>query len=399
MTTFVGVHNPTDQLALVMGGGGARSAYQVGMLRSIARRHPTLATPILTGVSAGAINTAYLASDQGGFAAKIERMREHWLALTTDRVFRSDPSSLLRIASRWGLRLISGGRKLTPQPRGMVDTTPLREFLCETLSCKDGGLPGIAENLRRRVLHAAAVTTTDYATGRSVTHVQTNGAPMWLRPHRVSIEAPLTIDHIMASAALPLFFPAVKVGDSWHGDGGIGLTAPLSPALRLGAERILAISTRYERTSIEVSHATGTGYPAPAQVVGLMFNAVFLDLLDQDAMNLDRINRLIEFVPQEKRMGLRPVRLMLLRPSRNLSSLAGQFESRLPQPFRFLMRGTGTKETKSPESLSMVMFEPHYIRSVIELGEEDGDRRADEIDAFLVGEQRPGMMVTGFWRV
>jgi NTE family protein len=119
----------------------------------------------------------------------------------------------------------------------------------------------------------------------------------------------------------------------------------------------------------------------------------------QDAMNLDRINRLIEGLAPEQRMGLRPVRLLLLRPSRNLSALAGAFEPKLPQPFKFLMRGTGTKETKSPESLSMVMFEPEYIRSVIELGEEDGERRAAEIDAFLGGEHRPGLMVTGFWRV
>jgi NTE family protein len=389
-----------ERLALVMGGGGARSAYQVGVLRSIARRHPKLATPILTGVSAGAINTAYLANDAGEFADKIERMRQHWLELTTERVFRADSLSLLRIASRWGVKLVSGGRRIAKQPRGMVDTTPLREFLSQTLNCANGALPGIAENLRRGSLHAAAVTTTDYATGRSITHVQSSGAPMWMRPHRVSIEAPLTIDHVMASAALPLFFPAVRVGGTWHGDGGVGLTAPLSPALHLGAERLLAISTRYERTTIEVTPpAEEQRYPPPAQVVGLMFNAVFLDLLDQDAMNLDRINRLIEGLAPEQRMGLRPVRLLLLRPSRNLSALAGAFEPKLPQPFKFLMRGTGTKETKSPESLSMVMFEPEYIRSVIELGEEDGERRAAEIDAFLGGEHRPGLMVTGFWRV
>ncbi len=399
MATFLGVSAPKDRLAVVMGGGGARSAYQVGVLRSIARRHPRLSTPILTGVSAGAINTAYLASETGEFATKIERMREHWLELTTARVFRSDPYSLLKIASRWGLRLASGGRKLAPQPRGMVDTEPLREFLCQTLKCEHGALPAIAQNLASGSLHAVGVTTTDYATGRSVTHVQSNGAPGWMRPNRVSIEAPLTIDHIMASAALPLFFPAVKVGESWHGDGGVGLSAPLSPALHLGAERILAISTRYERTTIDLTQIATHGYPPPAQVVGLMFNAVFLDLLDQDALNLDRINRLIDGLPADQRMGLRPVRLLLLRPSRNLSALAGKFEPRLPQPFKFLMRGTGTKETKSPESLSMVMFEPDYIRSVIELGEEDGERRAAEIDAFLGGEQRPGMMVTGFWRV
>jgi NTE family protein len=389
----------SSQLALVMGGGGARAAYQAGVLRAIARRYPKLALPILTGVSAGAINTVFLACHTGDFERRVVRLTDLWRDLTTESVFRSDPVTLLRTSVRWGVRLVSGGQRLTPQPRGMVDTAPLRKFLSSAFGCSDGALPGIAENLRCGGLAAIGITTTDYATGRSVTHVQSNGHSVWTRPQRRSVETRLTVDHVMASAALPLFFPAVRIGSEWHGDGGIGLTAPLSPALHLGAERILVISTRYVPRVGEIADAPSRDYPPPAQIIGQLLNAIFLDVLDQDAMNLDRINRLLESTPANRRLGLRPAQLLLLRPSRNIAALAGESEPRLPQPFKFLMRGTGTKETKSPESLSMVMFEPTYIRNLIELGEHDAERRMAEIAAFLEGEQRPGLQMTGFWRV
>lgn len=386
-------------LALVMGGGGARAAYQVGVLRSIARRYPKLRIPILTGVSAGAINTAFLASHTGDFQRRIDQLADMWMGLTSERVFRSDMFALSRTAMRWGFRLISGGKRITPQPRGMVDTSPLREFLIGALGCKDDVMVGIADNLKRGDLQACGITTTDYSTGQSITHVQSNGAPIWKRPNRFSIETTLKIEHVMASASLPLFFPAVKVGESWHGDGGIGLTAPLAPALHLGAERILVISTRYEQKYSEANQPAAPGYPAPAQILGMLLNAIFLDMLDADALNLDRINQMLESLPVNQRMGLRPVRLLMLRPSRNIAAYAGQYEARLPQPFKFLMRGTGTKETKSPESLSMVMFEPTYISRVIELGEQDAEKHGAEIAAFLEGEALPGLQATGFWRV
>jgi NTE family protein len=393
------MNDDKHDIALVMGGGGARAAYQVGVLRSIAQRYPKLRVPILTGVSAGAINTAFLANCTDDFQVALEKLTKLWSGLTTDQVFKSNAYSLLKIASRWGLRLVSGGRHLAPMPRGMVDTSPLREFLDKALQCKEGVLCGVGDNLRSGRLQAVAITTSDYGTGQSVTHVQSNRAPMWKRPQRLSLETTLTVDHVMASAALPLFFPAIQLGSSWHGDGGIRLTAPLSPALHLGAGRVLAISTRYEKNQIEADHPATSGYPPPAQVLGQLLNAVFLDMLEYDALNMERINQLIEALPDQKRIGLRTAGLLLLRPSRNLSTLASEYEPHLPQPFKFLMRGTGTRETKSPESLSMVMFEPAYIRHVMEIGEQDGDRHKLEIDAFLAGERLPGIQSTGFWRI
>lgn len=203
----------------------------------------------------------------------------------------------------------------------------------------------------------------------------------------------------MASAALPIFFPAVKVGDTWHGDGGVRLTAPLSPALHLGAQRILAISTRYRATQAEADRPVTSGYPPPAQVLGVLMNAVFLDMLDYDAMSMNRLNRLIESLPEEQRMGLRPARLLVMRPSRDLAKLASEYEPRLPQPLRFLTRGLGTRETKSPDSLSMIMFQPDYLKHMIQLGLQDAEQRLEEIGSFLAGEEQPALQRTGFWRI
>jgi NTE family protein len=187
----------------------------------------------------------------------------------------------------------------------------------------------------------------------------------------------------MASAALPLLFPAVQLGKAWYGDGGIRLTAPLSPALHLGARRIMAISTRYHRTPAEEDTPNIYGYPPPAQVAGVLLNAVFLDLLDNDALRLERLNRLLESLPPEHRYGLEPVKLLVLRPSQDLGKLAGRFEARLPRSFRFLTRGLGTRETESPDVLSLILFQPDYVRALIEVGEADAEARAEEIEAFL----------------
>jgi len=188
----------------------------------------------------------------------------------------------------------------------------------------------------------------------------------------------------MASAALPLFFPAIRIGDEFYGDGGVRLAAPLSPALHLGAEKILAISTRYSRSAAEARVPEVTGYPPPAQVLGILLNAVFLDLLDQDALRLERLNHIIDQVPQSGRNGLRRVSLLILRPSVDLGRLASEFEPQLPKTFRFLTRGLGTRQTSSSDLLSLVLFQPDYMHRLIELGDTDAEARADEINEFIV---------------
>lgn len=376
-------HGPAD-LGIVMGGGGARAAYQVGFLRHLARHVPELHVPYVHGVSAGAINAAALASHHGTFLQAVDELSHLWGHLTVDHVFKVDPRSLAMNSVRW-LRQLGGGglRGGRLQVRGLVDTSPLKAYLTEALHAVDGELTGIRYNLEHGRLRALAVSTTSYSNGSSVTWLQGRDVETWERPKRLTETTTIKVDHIMASSALPLLFPAVKLQNGWYGDGGIRLTAPLSPVLHLGARRIMAISNRYDRTRAESKESSIHGYPPPAQVAGVLLNAVFLDLLDNDALRLERLNRLLEALPEEQRHGLRPVKLLVLRPSVDLGKLSSQFEAQLPRSIRFMTRGLGTRETDSPDILSLILFQPDYLRALMDVGERDAAARHDEIVEFL----------------
>jgi NTE family protein len=368
-----------NELALVMTGGGARGAYQVGTLRALARRVPDLNVNIVTGVSAGAVNAVHLAAHHGTFAQAVEELVALWSELSTERVFRGDALHLGWGVARWAARLLTAGLLPAPEVRGLLDTTPLHDYLHEAMAAIEGEITGIDYNLHRGTLKAVAVSTTSYTTGQNVIFVQGREIDLWERPNRKAVQAQLRVDHVMASAALPMVFPAVRLGDHWYGDGGIRLIAPLSPALHLGAKRILAVSTRFDRSQDQADRPEISGYPPPAQILGVLSKSVFLDLIDQDAMRLERINRLLARLPEDERGGLDPVRLVVMRPSQDLAALAGQYEPRLPHSFRFLIRGLGTSRTGSPDILAMMMFQPDYIRRLIDLGEEDAEARMDEI--------------------
>jgi NTE family protein len=376
---------PADATALVLGGGGARGAYQAGVIRAIARRYPDVEFPILTGISAGAINTAFVAAHGATLAEAADELVDLWLSLTPEQIYRVDASSLLRNMIRWGWRLVSGGiGSAEERTRALVDSAPLAKLVRDALSSNaDGSIAGIERNIASGRLRAVALSATSYSTGQSVTWVHGNEIPLWQRPQRRSEMARLGIDHVMASSALPLLFPAIKVGGEWYGDGGIRLTAPLSPALHLGAARILTISTRHARTRPEADVSQISGYPPPAQVLGVLYNAVFLDLIDQDILRMKLINRMLPYVPESRRRGMREVDILVLRPSQDLGKMARKYEPRLPTALRFLTRGWGTRRTTSPDVLSLVMFQPDYIRALIELGELDVAAQTSRIDAFF----------------
>jgi len=373
------------RIGLVLTGGGARAAYQVGLVRHLAKRLPEFHFDVLTGVSAGAINASFLASHTGSAAEATEELMRTWLDLTPDHVFRDDGWSLGKMVLRWLLNLASGGLRYRPQVRGLVDTSPLGNHLANVLGVEASNgrvLPGIAKNLARGRLDAVAVTTVEWSTGQTVTWVQGRDIETWERPKRRSERALLTLDHVLASASLPLIFPAVRIGDAWHGDGGVRLTSPLSPALHLGCDRLIAVSTRYEPLA---PRAAAAAYPPPAQFAGVLLNAVFLDQLDQDANRMELVNGLLARLPASERGPLRLVDLVLLRPSEDLGRLASRFEPRLPKAFRFMTRGLGTRDTKSPDLLSLLMFQPDYIRALIEVGERDAEARHGEIAKLLGG--------------
>ncbi len=374
----------TDDLALVLGGGGARGAYQVGLLRGLAKRYPHFRAPIITGVSAGAVNAIHLAAHTGSFIEALDDLAALWLSLTPDQVFRVDARSLLSNVLRSGTKLLAGGHAEPGRMKSMVDTAPLAEFLRKALvRNEDGSIPGIAKNLASGKLRSVALTATSYTTSQSVTWVEGRDINLWQRPQRRSESTRLCVDHVMASSALPLLFPAQEVGNEWYGDGGMRLTAPLSPALHLGASRVVTISTRYLRNRAEAERPQLIGYPPPAQVMGMLYNAIFLDLIDQDVMRLQRLNRVLRELHPEKRGGLRVVDILVLRPSQDLGKLARAYEPKLPKVFRFLTRGLGTRRTNTPDIISLIMFQEDYLHRLIELGEQDAESHADRIAAFV----------------
>ena len=293
----------------------------------------------------------------------VEELRDIWCTLELKDVIRIDSRSLARNVFGWGTKLVSGGARMPTRVEGLVDTTPLRKLLQRILPANgEGKIAGLAENMARCQPKAVALTTLDYTTGQTVTWTDGCDIEMWERPLRRSVRANLTIDHILASAALPIVFPAVRLGKHWHGDGGIRLSAPLSPALHLGATRMLAVSTHYAKSFSEADEPQIVGYPPPAQILGEMMDAVFLDVIDEDTVRLERSNEFLRDLPPEQRRGYRPVDFAVIRPSQDIGKLAGEYEPQLPRSFRFLTRSLGTPETSNADFMSLFLFVPDYLQ-------------------------------------
>ena len=368
-------------------GGGARAAYQVGLIKGIARHFPRLRFQIVTGVSAGAINAAYLAAKQGTLGQKAEQLDRMWCELSCDSIYEFDWKAFLPF--RTALASISPRKNswAASKPHALVDTTPLRDLLCRILNAPPGmPVPGIEENIQAGNLTALALMTSDYSTGQTVRWVQGRNYEFYEGPNRRTALTRFTIEHVLASAALPFVFPAVNIEGEWHGDGGIRLAAPLSPAVHLGARRIIAMSTGYQRTPEEEATRVIDGYPPAAQILNQLVNAIFLDAIDEDVVRMQRMNEIIEKLPPSERNGLKPIDLLVLRPSVDLGKLAAEYEHLLPRKVKLLVRSLGAKETDSPDFISLLLFEPSYTRRIIEVGQADVEARLPEIRAFL-GEE------------
>jgi NTE family protein len=369
------------EIAVMMTGGGARAAYQVGLIRGLATHFPDLQIRIITGVSAGAINAMFLAGRRGTLPEKADQLRDLWCALECSSIWRFDWRNLIPFRSalssvfwrhRWARR------------SSIVDTAPLARLLCDVVDARPGQpIPGIIENLRDGSLSAVALVTLDYSTGQTVRWFQGGEIEPWEGPNRRTVETQLTIEHVLASSALPFLFPAVKIGLQWHGDGGIRLVAPLSPAVHLGATKIIAMSTGYQQTDEEANREKVHGYPPAAQVMGQLLNAIFLDSIDEDVTRLERLNQMIRTLEPHERGGFKPIDLLVLRPSIDPGKLAAEHENDLPRNLKLLTRALGSKETETPDIVSFLMFEPHYTRRLVEIGEADVAARVDEIRAFL----------------
>ena len=381
----------SNGLALTLTGGGARGAYQAGVLERLGQALPDLELGIVTGVSAGAINAAFLANHRGSFGTAARELARLWATLSTDDVLRSAPLDLARNVTRWGMQLLSGGLDPLPKVRGLVDTAPLRQFLTRILCDGEGELAGVRRNLEHGRLRALAVTTTSYATGQAITfaqHAPHHPVVSWQRPYRVGRSAIIGVDHVMASASIPLLFPAVKLEGTWHGDGSVRQAAPLSPALRLGAERVLVISTVRQPPDQFAPVTVDDPYPSLARILGVTLNSLLYGHTEFDAEQLRRITGLVRDRPGSS-ADLRPVELFLVRPSEDLGQLAADYENKLPRALKYLTRGLGTRDENSTDLLSTLLFDGAFTERLIESGRRDADRQIEALVRFVRGGEAP----------
>jgi NTE family protein len=380
-----------SELALVLTGGGARAAYQVGALRAIGDLCRTPVSPfrIFAGVSAGAINATSLAAGADELPVAVERLAEVWRSLSPDRVYRTDTRRLLGISSRWIKDLSAGGLLGSSRMNYLLDTEPLRELLARTLP-----FSRLSQHFRTGVLRGVAVSATSYTTGLGVTFFDgAREVQPWYRSTRVAVRQRLRLPHVLASTAIPIFFPPVKVRGLFYGDGCVRMPAPLSPAIHLGADRILAVGVQFPKPielPPERAIAPRREFLPMSEIAGVLLNAIFLDALESDLERLERVNRTVAFIPPELRgtaaQPLRAVSCLVLRPSQDLGTLAADQYSRFPRMLRYLLKGIGATGETGADLLSYLAFEPEYVNRLMELGYADTMRRRVEVQAFLEPE-------------
>ncbi len=380
-----------NALGLAMTGGGARGAYQAGVLKRIGEiaRVQTHGNPfpIIGGSSAGAINGSALAAGSDDFALATKVLAHLWSCLRPSDVFRCDVLSQARNSITWIFDLSFGAVLGGGNARSFLDAGPLQRYLRAHLNCDR-----IQDNIRREHLYALAISATNYNSGKSYLFIQgAKGHPMWNRSRRVTLATKITVDHICASAAIPLVFQPVRLktakGTAFFGDGCLRLQQPLSPIIRLGARKIFAIGVRCENKEHQTDAADPKD-PSLAQVMGVLFNVMFLDHLATDVEHLERLNQLLRegHISQNGLEGcekMRPLLPFLITPSVDLSELAAQHQRDMPYLIQYFVNGLGRDAASCSDLMSYLLFTPKYTKELIDIGYSDANKRIDEIENFL----------------
>ena len=369
--------------ALVLPGGGARAAYQAGVLSAICEMLPDPVEspfPILCGTSAGAINAATLACNAENFRAGVEALNEVWRNMRARHVYRADPLGVAASGARW-LSSLALGWFIRKSPRSLLDNEPLRQLLAARLDFRN-----IDHAIASGALRAVSITASGYTSGHSITFFQAGSEiDTWSRTHRFGSRDRLSVEHLMASAAIPFVFPAIKLHREWFGDGSMRQLAPVSPAIHLGADKILVIGAG--RMTEKQERQRGEAYPSLAQIAGHALSSIFLDGLAVDIERMQRINRTLSVIPEEVKenngMALRPIETLVIAPSQRLDHLAARHARALPRSVRILLRGMGAMNRAGGALTSYLLFEQPYTRALIELGYRDTEARRDEVRAFL----------------
>jgi NTE family protein len=372
------------KFGLILTGGGARAAYQVGVLRALAELLPAdvrTPFPIICGTSAGAINAAVLAVDAADFRRGVRRLMAVWKNFRVHHVYRADPWGAFSNSVRWILAVLSGGR-IAPRGVSLLDNAPLGGLLAKHL---DFG--AIQRAIDAGQLSAFSITCSGYTSGQSVTFFQgVPGLEPWQRARRIGVPMPITVDHLLASSALPFIFPPMQLNREYFGDGSMRQIAPVSPALHLGADRLFVIGVGRQRQQ-RAERVLTEAHPSLAQIAGHALNSIFLDSLEVDLERLQRINRTIEMIPGEvlerSRYPLHKVDFRVISPSEELEPIALAHAGELPRTIRALLYTVGALRHSGANLLSYLLFERSYCRALIRLGYKDTMERKDELVQFL----------------
>ncbi len=364
-----------------MTGGGARAAYQVGVVRAIyeilKKDHHLF--DVITGNSAGAINSTYLACHANDWDVATINLMDLWKRLKPQNVYDLRAKTISELGMRWlGGTVLGGLTSKGSSINHLLDTEPLRKLLMREIDFHQ-----IQKNMADNVLHGVALSTTNYNSGSNVIFYQ--GSPEisdWSRSDRFSSREDLNINHLMASAAIPFFFPPVKVGESFYGDGCIRQTTPLSPAIHLGSDKIIAIGVRYPHNQQRMQDLAFSPFANPniGQITGVMMNAIFLDSLEADVERMAKVNNLIK---EGHRDGFKMIPILMLRPSRDLGKMTERLSNELPTSLRYLLKGIGVSNNEGLDLLSYLAFDQSYTIPLMDLGYEDTIKLRSQIQDFI----------------
>jgi len=377
--------------ALVLPGGGARGAFQVGVLKAAAELMPRgTVNPfgIVSGTSAGAINSVVLAAKARRFRVAIAELERVWGNFRCHHVYRTDNLAMLKSSMQWLGALVTGGT-LVRMPKSLLDNSPLRALLSRNVR-----FPRIEHGIDQGWLDAVSVTAAGYSSAKSTSFFEaSDGHVEWSRTRRSGVRSRLNLDHLMASIAVPMIFPPVRVGDEYFGDGAMRQATPLSPAVHLGADRILVVGVRNEIADGSADPGAPPAYPSFAEIAGYTLDTLFMDGMYSDLERLSRINQLLDSVPAEHRgpklSRMRPIDTMVIVPSEDLRVLAHRHREALPVALRTLLWGISGRGRGEGRLLSYLMFEQAYTRELIELGYRDAMRVRDQLQDFIAGKEVP----------
>ncbi len=377
--------------ALVLPGGGARGAFQVGVLKAIAELLPKgTINPfgIISGTSSGAINTVVLASKARRFRVAVAELERVWGNFRCHQVYRTDRLTMLRSSLHWLSAIVLGGFFIG-MPKSLLDNSPLRALLSRNIR-----FPRIQEAIDNGWLEAVTVTAAGYGSARSTSFYQASSHHTdWSRTRRIGRRSQLNLDHLMASIAVPMIFPPVRINGEYFGDGAMRQATPLSPAVHLGADRLLVIGIRDETADKAPDSERPQSYPSFAQIAGYILDTLFMDGLYSDLERITRINQIIDSVAPEHRGSsmahMRPIDTMLIVPSEDLRVIAYRHRQKLPFAIRALLRGISSRHPSENRLLSFLLFEQTYTRELIDLGYRDAMKVKSQLIDFATGADVP----------